>query len=118
MTMKKTMIWMLVVGLLVIAGCGGGQSDPLDVEGATGVVREVTIENFKYYPESITIAKGDAIKFINRDKTPHTATANDGSWDSDRLEKDDEWTKVFTEAGDIGYYCAIHPSMKGGIRVQ
>ena len=75
----------------------------------------VTIEGFAFSPESLTVAVGDTITFTNNDGAPHTATADDGSFDTGRLNRGDSAEVTVTSAGEIAYRCAFHPAMRGTI---
>ncbi len=77
----------------------------------------VKIHNFKFEPANLKIHVGETIKFINSDEEPHTVTAQDGSFDSKAIDKDEAWTYTFTKTGKNPYICAIHPFMKGTVTV-
>lgn len=78
----------------------------------------VTIQGMKFSPANLSVAAGDTVTFTNMDSAPHTATANDGSFDTGRLNKGDSATVTIGGAGDFAYICAIHPAMKGTISAQ
>jgi plastocyanin len=80
---------------------------------ATGV----TIKNFKFAPASISVNVGDTITWSNQDEAPHTATANDGSFDTGNLNKGQSGSHTFAKAGTFAYICSVHPSMKGTVVV-
>lgn len=75
----------------------------------------VKIVGFKFEPASLTIAAGDTITFTNEDNAPHTATADDGAFDTGRLGKGESATVTVTAAGEHPYICQIHPMMKGTV---
>jgi plastocyanin len=77
----------------------------------------VTIKDFKYAPASISVSVGDSITWTNQDIAPHTATANDGSFDTGSLSKGKSGSVTFSKAGTFPYICSIHPSMKGTVTV-
>ncbi|MEK6848363.1 MAG: cupredoxin family copper-binding protein [Nanoarchaeota archaeon] len=80
---------------------------------------EVKIKDSKFVPAEITVKVGDTITWINEDTAPHTATASDNTFDTDRLTKGESGSHTFTDA-DVGthpYICSIHPSMKGTVIV-
>jgi plastocyanin len=77
----------------------------------------VKIRNFKYEPAILKINADETVKFINEDEEPHTATAENGSFDSKALDTNQAFTYTFTKAGSYPYICAIHPFMKGSITV-
>jgi plastocyanin len=78
----------------------------------------VTISGFAFEPANLTIAAGDTVTFVNRDGAPHTATQNDGAFDTGRLGKDQQSKLTFTSAGTFAYFCDIHRGMTGQITVQ
>ncbi|MDP9325734.1 MAG: cupredoxin domain-containing protein [Candidatus Dormibacteraeota bacterium] len=71
-----------------------------------------------FSPDSITVKVGDTVKWDFQDEVSHTATADDGSFDSGTKSKGDNFTFKFDKAGSFGYSCTIHPSMKGSVTVQ
>jgi plastocyanin len=76
----------------------------------------VTIQNFSFSPSSLTINKGETVKWVNKDSMPHTVTSNE--FKSDMMKQDNFFTYTFTKAGSFSYACSIHPSMKGAIIVK
>ena len=78
----------------------------------------VTIKNFQFAPASITVHVGDTITWSNQDVAPHTATANDHSFDTGTIDKGKSGSATFTKAGTIPYICSIHPNMKGTVVVE
>jgi plastocyanin len=78
----------------------------------------VAIKNFKFVPASIEVAAGDTITFTNEDSAPHTATANDGSFDTGNLDKDQSATVTIAAAGSFDYICEYHPMMKGTVTAK
>jgi plastocyanin len=77
----------------------------------------VTIKNFKFAPASTSVHVGDTITWTNQDIAPHTATANDGSFNTGSLSQGKSGSHTFTKAGSFAYICSIHPSMKGTVTV-
>jgi LPXTG-motif cell wall-anchored protein len=78
----------------------------------------VTISDFKFTPSTVTVNEGDTVTWTNDGPTVHTATAEDGSFDTGILEKGDSGSATFTQAGTINYICQPHPNMKGTVVVQ
>src|SRR3712207_3432587 len=80
----------------------------------TRPTRTVVIQDFSYKPAHITIRPGTRVIWINRDSTPHTVTANNGSYDSGLLRKGERFSRIFQRAGITSrYYCKPHPHMTG-----
>jgi len=84
---------------------------------ATG--SRVSIVNFAFGPKELRVPVGTNVTFSNdAGGTPHTATADDGAWDSGTLQDGQTFGHAFAQAGTFAYHCAIHPSMKGTIVVS
>lgn len=81
----------------------------------TGETVEVSIEDFDFEPESVTISTGDTVRWTNMDSVDHTVTGS--IFDSGTLEEGDSYEFTFTEAGTFEYYCSIHPEMEGTVTV-
>ncbi|MGC1852724.1 MAG: cupredoxin family copper-binding protein [Solirubrobacterales bacterium] len=78
---------------------------------------KVEIEDFAYYPDPVTIEEGGKVIWQNEDSAPHTATAEDGSFDTGTLEEGKLKSESFKEPGTYPYICSIHPYMKGTVEV-
>jgi hypothetical protein len=57
------------------------------------------------------------VTWINRDIVRHTVTSSDGLFDSGRLSAGGRFNYTFDEPGTYGYFCTIHPLMRGTIIV-
>lgn len=75
----------------------------------------VEIKSFAFEPAILEMEAGDKVTFVNLDSAPHTATADNKSFDTGRLGKGDEVTVEIKESGKIGYFCTVHPNMRGEI---
>jgi plastocyanin len=71
----------------------------------------------KFVPASLNIVAGDTVTFTNRDTAPHTATANDGSFDTGRLNRGQS-RKVTVGVGAHAYKCLLHPRMTGRVSAK
>jgi plastocyanin len=80
-------------------------------------VHQVEIRNFAFVPERLEVRTGDRIRFTNHDLAPHTATADDDSWDSDTLEGGETVELTVTSKWSGAYYCAYHPQMKATLDI-
>lgn len=78
----------------------------------------VTITDFEFTPATITVNEGDTVTWTNKGPTLHTATAEDGSFDTGNLDKGEKGSATFTSAGTIPYICTPHPFMKGKVVVK
>jgi len=78
----------------------------------------VTIADFSFSPGSLTINQGDTVTWVNNGPTPHSATANNGSFNTGILKAGQSGSHTFDQAGTFTYFCQPHPFMKGTIVVQ
>src|SRR5215217_7862307 len=86
--------------------------------GARGKTMTVSIKGFAFNPPNATVAPGTTVTWVNNDQAPHTATANDGAFDSGTLQPGQSYSFVFDKAGTYAYHCNIHPDMTGTITVS
>lgn len=78
-------------------------------------VHVVEIKGNKFSPRTLEMEAGDRVQFINMDRAPHTATANNGAFDTPRLKRGEDSTVQIKQAGEYSYFCKVHPSMKAKI---
>jgi hypothetical protein len=81
---------------------------------------DVTVQNFSFNPQSLTITVGDIVKWTNNSGT-HNVRANDDSFFSGPAAPAPwEFTHTFNAVGDFPYYCEPHQGMgmTGTIIVQ
>ena len=77
------------------------------------------IVDFEFTPPDITVAAGTEVTFTNDDTSPHTATADDDSFDTGKLDDGgDSGSVKLDEPGTYSYFCEFHPTMKGTIEVE
>jgi plastocyanin len=93
----------------------GGSAPAPSGNAARG--EKVEIDNFAYKPDPVTIEEGGKVIWKNEDSVPHTATAEDGSFDTGPIEEGKLGSETFKEAGTYEYVCSIHPQMHGTIEV-
>ena len=78
---------------------------------------KVDIVEFTYQPDPVVVQVGGKVIWQNQDTAPHTATADDGSFDTGTIEKGKVGSETFKEAGTFTYFCEIHPTMHGTVEV-
>lgn len=83
---------------------------------------EVTVKlgHNKIDPAEVTVKAGDSVVFHNLDEMPggHTLVADDGSFSSPPLAKDENFSHTFEQPGRYGVHIAEHPTAKGTIVVE
>src|SRR3954469_3988092 len=124
----------LSLGLVACGGSGSGsssteaESTPAGQEGESSEsepapsgnaakAEKVQIVEFSYEPEPVVVQVGGKVTWQNEDTAPHTATADDGSFDTGTIEKGKLGSATFKEAGTFTYHCEIHPTMHGTVEV-
>ena len=100
------------VGLQVCTA-GLAVSDPPEPQTHT-----VTIEEMRFQPERLTVARGDTIVWVNKDLVPHTATSEAGRFDSEAIQTAKSWKLTATTKGEFAYICSFHPTMKAMLNVK
>jgi plastocyanin len=78
----------------------------------------VTVQITGFEPPTLTVASGDRITWVNKDLFPHTATADNKTFDSRSIAPAGAWTFVAGKPGTFAYTCIFHPTMKGIINVH
>ena len=78
---------------------------------------KVEIVNFAYGPDPVRVQAGGKVIWQNMDSAPHTATADDASFDTGALEEGKLKSEAFKQAGTYAYHCEIHPEMHGTVEV-
>jgi plastocyanin len=82
------------------------------------IIMAVDIDNHAFDPAQLNIAPGTKVMFMNNDTEAHTATADNGLFDTGVLEPGDTSWVLFEGAGTVTYHCELHPDMKGSIVVD
>ncbi|MEO7428838.1 MAG: cupredoxin domain-containing protein [Acidimicrobiales bacterium] len=117
---------------IMLAACGGSDSgnaggtsttstteNPEEYGGSTGGTSagaKVVAKDFSL--TSLSVASGAAVTFENEGKATHTMTADDGSFDTDRVSPGATATVTApTKAGSYAFHCKIHPSMTATLTV-
>ncbi|MEK6303231.1 MAG: DUF420 domain-containing protein [Acidobacteriota bacterium] len=72
----------------------------------------VTISNFKFEPQELTISAGTTVEWID-ETGRHTVEADDGSFKSDTLTAGGRFEHKFDTAGIYPYYCSFHGEKHG-----
>ena len=96
-----------MVALVVFAPAASAQDD-----------MTVSIQDFFFSPDQMTVAPGTTVTWVNDGQQPHTSTADDGTWDSGTLQPGDDYSFTFDQPGTYTYHCSIHPDMTATITVS
>jgi plastocyanin len=78
---------------------------------------QLTIDNFTFKPDAITVPVGTRIVWVNDDDIPHSIVETTGKFHSPALDTEDKFSFTFDKAGSYEYFCGLHPHMKGKVVV-
>jgi plastocyanin len=94
---------------------------PRSAEGAVAhasASATVSIGDNFYSPASVSVAVGDTVTWANNGQAQHSATADDGSFDTGVFGPGGTRSKTFNKAGTFSYFCTVHgQSQSGTVRV-
>jgi plastocyanin len=111
----------LLLSVLAVA-CSGGSNDnpasePIPTSTVPATEGKVVIRDIAYHPTELSTAVGKQVVWAWDDSgINHTATADDGSFDSGR-KTDGEFRHAFDRPGEFAYHCQVHARMKGKVVV-
>jgi len=118
----------LAVTMIGLAAGAGGMARAHDVTGmahasaqiAAAVPNAVTIDNFAFAPQALTVTAGTTVTWTNRDNEPHTVVSADNPklFKSAALDTGDSFRFTFAKPGTYKYFCSIHPHMTGVVVVK
>jgi plastocyanin len=89
-----------------------------NLESGGSQAAEVKIDNFAFNPDSVTVAAGTQVTWINRDDIPHTVVSTKKAFASPVLDTGEKFTHRFEAAGEYPYYCSVHPHMTGKLTAR
>ncbi len=92
------------------------------VAGAA-IAKETTVkmDKMKFVPDTITVAKGDTVTWVNADTTkqPHNVVGKTGAFKSKPvMMPGDKYSWKADKAGTFEYTCTFHPGMNGKVIVK
>jgi plastocyanin len=106
---------MMIAMVLLLAG---SPSVTANTQQPSSAIAEVKIDNFSFGPETLTVAVGTTVTWINHDDIPHKVVSTDDVFKSKVLDTDEKFSYAFTKAGTYPYFCSIHPKMTGTVVVK
>jgi plastocyanin len=84
----------------------------------TNTTMAVDINALAFDPPQLNIAPGTRVMFVNTDTKPHSVTADNGVFNTGRLEPGDSSWVLFEGAGTVTYHDELNRDMKGRIVVS
>ncbi len=98
--------------LLTLTGFAAAAGDDAAVQ--------VSIKDFKFIPQHITVKAGQTIVWENREKRQYHSVWFEAMGEAepeDYLFPEDTYERSFTKSGTFPYRCGPHPEMTGSVTV-
>jgi plastocyanin len=92
---------------------GLGLAPSLVPASAGAADTQVTALDDTFLPEIVQVSPGASVTWTHQGKSPHTITADDGSFDSGRLGPGEHFSFRFEESGTHPYHCIYHGAAGG-----
>jgi plastocyanin len=99
-------------------GAGGPGTTPENPLVVAGDTVRIVMDRIMYETPYLVVSPGTTVIWVNDDDVVHTATANDGAWDSGFIPPGQSWARTFDRQGEHAYHCIPHPNMVGTIVVR
>jgi len=113
--MMRSILAAALLGAVVGSGLAGG----VLVASAASPASAISIDNFTFTPQTMTVKTGTTVTWTNKDDIPHgIAATNNAFTRSKALDTDDSFSFTFTTPGTFQYFCYVHPHMTGTIVVE
>lgn len=104
--------WALLLGCVLMAAGLTSLAAP------KASVHTVVMEGTQFSPAHLEVHVGDTVVWKNKDPFPHTATANDKTFDSGDIQSGGSWKFRAKTKGIFPYVCTLHSTMKAVLVVK
>jgi plastocyanin len=85
---------------------------------AGAVAAEIRMAAYKFSGDTVTIAAGQAVRWVNGDPVEHTITFDGAEVGSPLIPVNGSYVHRFDKPGRYTYHCTPHPFMKGVVIVR
>jgi plastocyanin len=107
---------------LLTAACGGDEEEP-PADGGNGGEQtdggggaDLTIVDFSFSPQDLSVTEGQTITISNIGETSHTFTTDDGAID-ETIGAGETVDVTLTGVASGGFVCRFHSQMTGNLTV-
>jgi plastocyanin len=108
-----------IAAALLGAVVGSAMAGGILIARAQTPAAAVSIDNFTFTPQSLTVKAGTTVTWTNKDDIPHGIASQTNAFaKSKALDTDDSYSFTFTTLGTYKYFCYVHPHMTGTIVVE
>lgn len=116
--LRKAALALVVKGLIGIIPSACAQEPAQQMAAMKMSTPTISIDNFAFNQETITVPAGTKVTWVNHDDMLHTVADESKSFKSDPLDNGDSFSHVFDKPGTYKYFCSLHPHMTGTVVVQ
>ena len=122
LALTALLMGVVLAAAVILAGCGGSDDgasaattsgDQAGADAATVKMTDMTFD-----PQTITVAAGTTITWVNEDSVSHNAVADDESWGTDIFGEGGSASIAFDTPGTYTYNCTLHAGMVGTVVVE
>ena len=114
-----TLALAMFVVLALLSSTHGSDSQTSDSAPVKATKTEVTIDNFSFSPNTLTLSVGATVTWINHDNVPHVVSSTGNLFKKSTVLKTGQtFSHSFMATGTYSYFCSIHPRMTGKIIVK
>src|SRR5829696_7449145 len=110
-------VMMMTMMLAVLLAAGGVLSQVGPSAAHQDAAFDISVVDFAFEPATLSVPVSATVTWTNTGARPHTVTADDGSFDSGRLDPGEQFSQTFDQPGTFAYHCGFHPEMQGSIVV-
>ncbi|HEV3147867.1 MAG TPA: cupredoxin domain-containing protein [Chthoniobacterales bacterium] len=114
-----TLAFAMFVALALLSSTHGKDFQTRDPAPVTTTKTKVTIDNFSFSPNALTLSVGATVTWINDDNAPHVVSSADNQFKKSTVLKTGQtFSHTFAATGTYSYFCSIDPRMTGKIIVK
>lgn len=117
---NTVLIAVALIAIISLSGClDQGKHPAITVE-----IKNYPYSHYAFSPDKITVHAGAVVTWTNNDSRNHTVTSDltvkspEEKFDSGIIKPGENFSHTFENPGYYGYYCKIHPYMKGLVIVD
>jgi plastocyanin len=101
----------------VFVASGIAWAEKYETTTVAGGPTSVTIAEFTFRPNALTVPRGTTVTWLNSDSLDHSILASDQSFSSEALGRGATFRFTFEAPGELSYVCGFHPEMTGTVTV-
>lgn len=116
-SLSRWPVTILIVTLAVFVATVGFLSRVDQITAHQDTAFDISVVDFSFEPGTVSVPAGATVTWTNNGSRPHTVTADDGSFDSGRLDPGEQFSQTFDQPGSFTYHCGFHPEMQGEVVV-